>query len=81
MKALIYRIVGQPPGKGAPQLDQLRWVRRLLFRWTAPTMALGCIVLILAGVYLAAAILAALEILSLFSVSVRLHRAERQQQE
>ena len=27
MKRLIYRVAGPPPGKGAPRLEQLRWIR------------------------------------------------------
>jgi hypothetical protein len=79
MKALSYRIAGQPPGKGAPQLDQLRWIRRLLVRVTTPTVVLACVLLVaFAHLYVVAAVFAALQVLSLASISRRIHRAARE---
>ena len=80
MKALIYRIAGQPPGKGAPQLDQLQWIRRLIVRVATPATALACVVLIaIAHLYVVAAVCAALQIWSVASISRRISRAERTQ--
>jgi hypothetical protein len=79
MKAPVYRITGQPPGKKAPQLDQLRWIRRILARVTMPTMVLACVLLIaFAHLYVVAAVFAALQVLSLASITRRINRAARE---
>ena len=79
MKTLIHRVVGKPPGKGAPHIEQLRWVRRLLLGVSAPTMVVACVVLIIVGIYLAAAIFAAVQVWSLLPVTMRVRREERRQ--
>jgi hypothetical protein len=54
--------------------------RRLLLFWSTPAAAVGCVVLIVAGVYIGAAIVAVLQVWSLASVSLRVRREERKQQ-
>ncbi len=77
MKAFVYRVVGPPPGKSAPQLDQLRWVRRIIVRWAAPLTLVACVVLIVAGVYIGAVIVALLQLWSIASVSRRIRHGQR----
>lgn len=82
MKALIYRVAGPPPGQGARQIDQLRWVRRLLLWGATPAMALAIVVLVVVGhVYIVAAIFAVAQLLSIGSTSLRIRRDERRQQD
>jgi hypothetical protein len=79
LTSFFYRVVGLPPGKGSPQRDQLRWVRRIILRWTLPLTLLGCVLLIVAGVYVAAVIAAVLEIVSIVSVSLHIrHESQRE---
>jgi hypothetical protein len=77
MKAFFYRVVGPPPGKSAPQVDQLRWVRQIIVRWATPLTIVACLVLIVAGVYIGAAIVAVLQVWSIASVSRRIRREQR----
>jgi len=76
---LISRVVGPHPGRGAPQLEWLRWVRRLWFRWTAPILLVVCVALVAMGAWLVATIFAAVMVWFLVSLSLRLHREERKQ--
>ena len=75
MKAFFFRVVGVPPGKSAPQINQLRWIRRIILRWATPLTLVGCVVLIVAGVYVGAVIVAVLQLWSIASVSLRIRRA------
>jgi hypothetical protein len=77
MKVFFYRVVGLPPGKSAPQIDQLRWVRRIIVRWATPLTLVACVVLIVAGVYIGAVIVAVLQAWSIASVSRRIRREQR----
>jgi hypothetical protein len=77
MKVFFYRVVGQPPGKGAPQIDQLRWVRQIIVRWATPLTVVVCVVLVVAGVYIGAVIVAVLQLWSMASVSRRIRREQR----
>jgi hypothetical protein len=74
---LISRVVGPHPGRGAPQLEWLRWVHRLWFRGTAPILLVLCVALVAMGVWLVASILAAVMVWFLVSLSLRLRRDER----
>ena len=77
MKAFFARVVGPPPGKGAPQIDQLQWVHRIIVRWATPLTLVACVVLIVAGVYIGAVIVAVLQLWSIASVSRRIRREQR----
>ena len=46
MKSLIYRIVGPLPGKDAPRSERLRWVRRLNWRCSTPTVVVASVLLL-----------------------------------
>ena len=70
---LISRVVGPHPGRGAPQLEWLRWVHRLWFRGTAPILLVLCVALAAMGAWLVATILAAVMVWFLVSLSLRLH--------
>jgi len=77
LASFFYRVVGLPPEKGSPQIDQLRWIRRIILRWAVPLTLAGCVILIVAGVYAAAVIVALLQLWSIALVSLRLRREQR----
>jgi small-conductance mechanosensitive channel len=80
VRKLFYRVVGPPPRKAAAQVDQLRWVRRIVVRFSTPLAALACVVLIVVGrVYIAAFVVAVVQLSSIAWLTVRIRREERKQ--
>jgi hypothetical protein len=79
MKRLIYRVAGPPPGKGAPRLEQLRWIRRLNLRWSAPPIAVCAVLLLLVAPWYFAAACVVLQAYSLASISLAISREQRKE--
>jgi hypothetical protein len=78
MRTVFYRVVGPPPGEGAPTIEQLRWVRRIVVRCSTPLAVFAAVVLVVIGhVSVAAPVVAALQLWSIASINARIRREER----
>ena len=81
MRGLIYRVVGPPPDKNTPRSERLRWIRRLNWRVYTPLAALGAVLLLLWVPWYFAAAAVAIQASSLMSISLKIRREQRKEQE
>ena len=79
LRSLSQRIYGEPPPKGAPRSEMLRWVRGFYWKTWPLTLACYALVLLFSTTWLLvlAGVTALIWAQGLASISLRIRREER----
>jgi hypothetical protein len=82
LRALVWRFLGEPPPKGAPRVQLLRWIRGFYLRllpFTLVVYALALIWLSQTWIFVLLAAYALIWLQSVISLTVRIRREERRE--
>lgn len=80
LRSLAYKLYGEPPPKGAPRYEMLRWIRGFYFRQLPPTLAAFAVLAVWASatlIFLVLAVSTLIWLQGVISLSLRIRREEQ----